>query len=83
MAQSTIKSFIAKTAVTDTTTTAGILITNIPFDDVIGVTFATAGMNYYALPRRANAGNCVAYIVDANFRPITETQLSVNIWHRS
>lgn len=82
MASTTLKCGIFKSIATDTTSTAGLLTTTVPFDEVIGVTFATAGMNYYAFPRRANSGVCAVYIVDSSFRPVTNTQVSVNVWRK-
>ena len=66
--------------VSGTTTSAGLLATDVPYDKIINATLATRSQNWFCLVRRALNDTGAIFIFDNSFNGVSSKQVSVNVW---
>lgn len=66
--------------ITGTTTSAGILILDLPFAKVVNVNVASTGNSWYALTRKAGAGNAACFVFDSDFTSVKNTTVTLAVW---
>lgn len=66
--------------ITGTTTSAGILILDTPFTKVVSVNVASTGNSWYALTRKAGAGNAACFVFDNDFTSVKNTTVTLAVW---